>query len=190
MKKILHIIATPRQEDSRTLKVTKVFLKKFKNKYPDCEIDELNLFTGILPVLTKKKVDGKYILLGGKSLSGEFKTAWQDIEKHIDRFLSADAYLISTPMWNFSIPYVLKQYIDIIVQPGYLFKYTEKGPEGLVKNKKMVVIASRGGDYGEDSPFHGYDHQEPYLRSIFGLVGINDITFVIAQPMDAFGPEV
>lgn len=93
-------------------------------------------------------------------------------------------------MWNFGIPYSLKHYIDIILQPKYLFKYTDKGPEGLVKNKKAVIISSRGGDYSAESPFHAYDLQEPYLRIVFGFIGINDITFINAQPMDAFGPEV
>lgn len=188
--KLLHIIATPRGNDSRTLKVSEVFVKEFKNKYCDCRIDELNLFAEILPPLTRRRVDGKYILLGGKDLRGEFKEAWRDIESHIERFLSADSYLVSTPMWNFSIPYLLKHYIDIIVQPKYLFRYTEKGVEGLVKDKKMVIVTSRGGDYSAKEPFHSYDYQEPYLRAIFGFVGITDITFINAQPMDALGQDV
>jgi len=190
MKRLLHIVATPRGTGSRTLKVSKVFLEQCKKKYPDCKIDELNLFTEKIPPLTTKRIDGKYTLLGGKDLEGELKDAWGDIEQHIERFLSADGYLLSTPMWNFSIPHVLKHYIDVIVQPKYLFQYTDKGPEGLVKNKKMVIITSRGGDYGPDSPFRPYDLQEPYLRTVLGFVGITDITFVNAQPMDALGPEV
>ena len=190
MKKLLHVIATPRGEDSRTLKVSDTFLGKLKDKYPNCVIDTLNLFTDKIPPLTLKAVNGKYVLLGGKDLSGDLKEAWRDIEKSIARFLAADAYLISTPMWNFGIPYVLKHYIDVIVQPKYLFRYTDKGPEGLAKNKKMVVITSRGGDYSASSPFHAYDHQEPYLRAIFGLAGITDIMFINAQPMDALGPQV
>lgn len=190
MKKLLHIIATPRAQDSRTLKVTEVFLESFRKKYPDCAIDELNVTEETLPSLTVEVVSGKYVLLSGGELTEKLKAAWRDVERHINRFLSADAYLISTPMWNFSIPYPLKQYIDVIVQPKYLFSYTDKGVEGLVKNKKMVVIASRGGDYSSESPFHSYDFQEPYLRAIFGFVGITDITFIIAQPMDALGHQV
>ena len=91
-------------------------------------------------------------------------------------------------MWNFSIPYKLKHYIDIIIQPKYLFRYTEKGPEGLVKGKKMVVVSSRGGDYSAGG-MRQYDMQEPYLRAIFGFVGITDITFINAQPMD-MGPDL
>lgn len=190
MKKLLHIIATPRADASRTLQVTEVFLDSFRKKYPQCKVDTLNVFTEGLPSLTVKMISGKYVLLGGGELSPDLEKAWKDIVAHIERFLSADAYLISTPMWNFSIPYPLKQYIDIIVQPKYLFKYTEKGPEGLVKNRKAVIITSRGGDYGPESPFHAFDHQEPYLRSILGFVGITDITFINAQPMDALGLDI
>ncbi len=190
MKRLLHIIATPRGEDSRTLKVAEAFLENFRKKYPDCLVDELNVTTESLPSLTVKVVDGKYVLLGGKELTGKLKDAWVDVERHINRFLNADTYLISTPMWNFSIPYALKQYIDVIVQPRYLFRYTPTGVEGLAKNKKMAIIASRGGDYGKTSPLRSYDYQEPYLRTVFGFVGITDITFIVAEPMDALGPEV
>jgi len=184
MKKLMHIIASPRGDDSRTLKVSKLFMDGFRKKYPGCEIDELNVTTESLPALTIKMIYGKYVLLSGKELTEDLKDAWKAIVRHIERFLSADSYLISAPMWNFSIPYPLKQYIDIIIQPKYLFRYTDTGVEGLAKNKKMLVITSRGGDYGSESPFHAYDFQEPYLRAIFGFVGITDMTFIHAQPMD------
>ena len=189
MKRLLHIIATPRAEESHTLKVSNVFLGEVKRKYPACFIDELNVTTEDLPALTVRVVSGKYVLLGGKELTDKLKDAWNPVIRHIERFLSADAYLISTPMWNFHIPYPLKQYIDIIVQPKYLFRYTATGVEGLVKNKKMVVISSRGGDYSPATPSHSYDFQEPYLRAIFGFVGITDINFVNLQPAD-MGPEL
>jgi len=189
MKRLLHIVASPRGADSRTLYVAGAFLERLKKKYPGCRIDELNLFDEKLQDLTVKQVSGKYVLLGGKELTEDLKKAWKTIEQQIERFLSADTYLISTPMWNFSIPYPLKHYIDIIVQPKYLFRYVGNGVEGLVKNKKMVVITSRGGDYGPNSPMKGYDFQEPYLRTVFGFVGITDMTFINAQPMD-MGPEL
>lgn len=183
MNKLLHIIATPRDGESRTLQVAGSFLEVFKKKHPDWVVEELNLSKEKLPSLTLKRVDGKYVLLGGKDLYGELKEAWQEIVAYIQRFLSADAYLISTPMWNFSIPYILKQYIDIIVQPEYLFRYTQTGVEGLVKNKKMLVVMSRGGEYLSEQ-MRKFDFQEPYLRTVFAFVGITDITFIIAQPMD------
>ncbi len=189
MERLLHIIATPRADESSTLKVSNAFLENFKKKFPGCLIDELNVAVEPLPPLSVKVVSGKYVLLGGKELSGELKDAWEVIVRHIERFLAADAYLISIPMWNFSIPYTLKHYIDVIIQPKYLFRYTDKGVEGLAKNKKMAVVISRGGDYRQGS-MQKFDFQEPYLRTIFGFVGITDISFVVAQPMDALGPEV
>ncbi|MDD5584017.1 MAG: NAD(P)H-dependent oxidoreductase [Candidatus Omnitrophica bacterium] len=183
MKKLLHIIATPREEGSRTLRVSEAFLEVFTRTHADWTVEELNLSKEKLPSLTVQRLDGKYVLLQGKDLHGELKETWSELIAHIERFMSADTYLISTPMWNFSIPYTLKQYIDIILQPKYLFRYTSTGVEGLVKNRAMVVITSRGGDY-TTAQMRGADFQEPYLRFVFGFVGITDITFINAQPMD------
>ena len=183
MKKLLHIIASPRGDESRTLQVSEAFLQRFLAAHRDWVVDELDLWKEALPPMTMKRVDGKYVLLGGKDLFGEFKDAWEEIIQHIERFKSADLYLLSTPMWNFSIPYMLKQYIDIIVQPKYLFRYTPQGVEGLAHNKKMIVCTSRGGEYLSDA-MKPFDHQEPYLRTVFGFVGIKDMTFINAQPMD------
>ena len=187
MKKLLHVIATPRGDESRTLKVAAAFLQIFKARHPDWAVDTLDLTREKLPSLTVQRVDGKYALLSGKDLDGELKQSWEEIITHIDRFLAADAYLVSAPMWNFSIPYTLKHYIDVILQPKYLFRYTATGPEGLVKNRKMTVITSRGGDYA--AAMKSADFQEPYLRQVFGFAGITDMVFINAQPMD-MGQEI
>ena len=189
MKKLLHVIATPREEESRTLKISEPFLEKFLEKNPDWVVDEINLGKEQLPEIGVKNVGGKYVLLGGKELFGKLKETWAEILQHIERFLSSDIILISTPMWNFSIPYQLKHYIDIIVQPRYLFRYTDTGVEGLAKNKKMLVFTSRGGQYST-AETKSLDFQEPYLRAIFGFVGITDITFVKAEGMDMGMEEI
>lgn len=189
MEKLLHIIASPRGDDSRTLQITEVFLDELKKKRPDLVIDELDVTKEELPSMGIKRIDGKYVLLSGGELYGELQETWQEIISHINRFLSADAYLISTPMWNFNVPYFLKHYIDIIVQPKFLFQYIENGSEGFVKDRKMLVITSRGDEY-IDSQNKINDFQEPYLRAVFGFVGITDITFIVAQPMDTRGIEV
>ena len=180
MSTLLHIISTPRGDESNTLSVSKSFLKDFEESYPTYNIDTLNLFEETLPPMTVQQVSGKYELLSGKNLSPETQAVWDQILEHINRFLSADLYLISTPMWNLSVPYKLKQYIDTIFQPRHLFRYTPNGVEGLAKNKKMVIITSRGGDY-RDEPMKSIDFQEPYLRAAFNFVGISDITFVNAH---------
>lgn len=179
----MHIIATPREDESRTLQVSEVFLESFQKSHPEWVIDELNLAKEELPSISQKSVSGKYVLLGGKDLFGSLKETWLEILQHIDRFKSADLFLISSPMWNFTVPYMLKHYIDLIVQPKYLFRYKDDGKtEGLVVGKKMVIISSRGGQYTGET--QGFDFHEPYLRTIFGFVGITDITFIKAEPMD------
>lgn len=191
MKKVLHLISTPKEEGSRTLQIAEALFSELKKKFPDCKIDELNLFKEELPELSLKIVNGKYMLLAGNDLSGDSKLSWERfVIPYIERFMAAEMIVISTPMWNFGIPYKLKHFIDIIFQPRYLFRYTEKGVEGLAKDKKVVVLTSRGGDYGLTSPAHSMDNQEPYLRIVFSFVGIKDITFIAAQPMDALGEQV
>ena len=187
MKKLLHVIASPRGDKSRTLKVAAAFLRQFKEIHPDWLIDEINLFQESLPVLAARQVDGKYVLLGGKELYGELRESWEDIEQQIERFKAAEVYLISTPMWNFGIPYILKQYIDILVQPRYLFRYVNGRPDGFLKGRRMVVISSRGGEYTTPADLPS-DHVEPHLRTIFGFVGITDMEFIKVEPLDGI-PE-
>lgn len=183
MARLLHIVASPRKAKSRTLKVSEEFLHSLP-KNENWEIDTLDLSKEELPDIFNEDAGGKYSLLQGNDPKIQI---WRKMKAIIDRFLAADAFLISTPMWNFQIPYKLKHYIDIMVQPGLLFKFTPNGPEGLVKNKPMVIICSSGGDYR--SNMKPYNFVEPYLRTIFGFVGITDIQFLQAQPMD-LGPEL
>ncbi len=183
--KLLHIIASPRGNDSNTLRVSSAFIEGIKAKHPDIKMDEIDLFNQDLPSVAGDNIESKYTLTIGQPIDKRHQESWQQIEVLIKHFLSADIYLISSPMWNLSIPYVLKYYIDAIVQPRYLYRYNELGyPVGMVLGKKMVVVTSRGGDYSENSPVHALDFQEPYLRAIFGFVGITDIQFINAQPMD------
>lgn len=188
MKKLLHIIATPRGELSRTLEVSNAFLKEVLNNNT-YDIKKLNLFEENLPQFDGNKVSGKYELMEGKNLSASSLEAWGKIQTMIDYFLSFDAYLISSPMWNFSIPYILKQYIDLILQPGYLFTYTETGPKGLAIDKKAAIITSRGGDYSTGTA-KLFDNQEPYFKTILPFIGITDLSFIHAQPMDAGGKKM
>jgi FMN-dependent NADH-azoreductase len=183
--KLLHIIATPRERESNTMRVATAFLESLHAAYADLSVDTLDLFTQDLPAVAGDNIETKYTLMTSQPIDKRHKESWQQIELLIEHFLSADIYLISSPMWNFSIPYALKYYIDSVIQPGYLYKYNELGqPIGLVHGKKMICATSRGGDYSEKSPFHAYDFQEPYLRAIFGFVGITDMYFINAQPMD------
>jgi len=92
--------------------------------------------------------------------------------------MEADTYVIGAPMYNFSVPAVLKAYIDMIVRAGITFKYSTGGSfEGLLKGKKAIVVTASGADFTPPE-MKGYDFVEPYLRAILGFIGITDVTFV------------
>ncbi len=99
----------------------------------------------------------------------------------------ADTVVIGAPMYNFGIPSTLKAWFDHVLRAGVTFRYTETGPEGLLKGKRAIVVLSRGGLYSE-GPAKAMDAQEPHLRALLGFVGITDITFVRAEKL-AIGPE-
>ncbi|MBK8904104.1 MAG: NAD(P)H-dependent oxidoreductase [Anaerolineaceae bacterium] len=182
--KLLHIIATPRTEQSNTMRIATAYLEAMCANHVDLSVETVNLFLHDLPAIDGENIEIKYTLMAHRPIDKHHQASWRQIESLIEQFLAADMYLISTPMWNLSIPYMLKYYIDAIVQPGYLFNYTKQGPMGLVQGKKMICITTHGSDYSQ-GPFQAFNFLEPYLRAIFGFVGVTDIEFVSAQPMDS-----
>jgi FMN-dependent NADH-azoreductase len=183
--KLLHLIATPRQEGSTTLRVSNAFLAELRKHCPDLEVVTVDLFHDDLPAVAGSNIDVKYNLMAGAPVDPSHQESWQQIERLIEQFVSADCYVVSSPMWNLGIPYALKYYIDCLIQPGYVFRYDDHGvPVPLVTGKRMVCVTSRGGDFSANSPLHDFDFQEPYLRAIFGFIGIQDIEFVNAEPVD------
>ena len=182
--KLLHIIASPRGEKSRTTSIANEFINSLKSKHPDLIVEDLDLFQLNLPTLNQSVTEAKYMTIAGATLDTASQFMWNEVTDISTSFASFDMYVISAPMWNFSVPYKLKHYIDVIMQPGILFKFTATGVEGLAKNKKMVCITSRGSDYSVGSPMNVMDFQESYLRAVFGFAGITDVSFINAQPLD------
>ncbi len=109
-------------------------------------------------------------------------------EKAMADFLAANILVIGAPMYNFSIPSQLKAWIDRIAVAGKTFRYTASGPQGLAGGKRVIIVSSRGGFYGRDTPQAVADHQEAYLATVFGFLGIADIEFVRAEGV-AGSPE-
>jgi FMN-dependent NADH-azoreductase len=115
----------------------------------------------------------------------------QDIEasdQALQEFLDADIVVIGAPMYNFTVSTQLKAWIDRLAIAGKTFKYTAEGAVGLAGGKKVIVVSSRGGVYSEGTPHAAIDFQEPYLRALFGFLGITDISFVRAEGV-AISPE-
>ena len=102
-------------------------------------------------------------------------------EKLVAQFLAADVVVIGAPLYNFTVPTQLRAWIDRIAQPGRTFGYTEKGPHGLAGGKTVIIASTRGGVYSTSEGGRAMEHQESYLQTVFGFLGVTDIRFVRAE---------
>ncbi|MBO9557050.1 MAG: FMN-dependent NADH-azoreductase [Caulobacter sp.] len=131
-------------------------------------------------------------LAAGQGATPESAALADDIasgQAAIEEFLAADIVVIGAPMYNFSISSQLKAWIDRVAVAGRTFRYTAEGPEGLAGGKTVIIASSRGGYYGEGTPAAVMDHQETYLKGLFGFLGVTDIRFIRAEGV-ALGEEV
>ena len=189
MATILHVSSSPRGERSYSRRVAGAFLEAIQDKCPRDKIVELDLFTTELPAIDGAILEAKYNILHGCESTDEQKQAWAEVERVIDQFLAADRLLFSVPMWNFGIPYRLKHYFDVIVQPGYTFSYDPaSGFNGLVPKKPVMVVYARGGDYVTAEAAQ-LDLQSRYLEQILGFIGLSDVRSLVVEPTLAAGPE-
>jgi FMN-dependent NADH-azoreductase len=191
MSKLLYIEASPRKSRSKSIEVSQVFLSEIQKTHPSVEVDQLDLWTTELPAFDGDTVDAKYAILNGQPHTPDQAKAWKRVETVIERFKSADGYLFSLPMWNFGVPYVLKHFIDVLVQPGLTFSFSPaEGYKGLVTNRKAVVVYARGGAYGAGTGAEGYDLQSKTLGGILGFIGITDVTSIFVEPTLAAPADV
>jgi len=183
MSKLLYIQASPRIERSYSIAVADAFVSAYRQRNPKDEVIAMNLFKKDLPAFDGLTVQAKYTILHGLKHTPEELAAWKKVEELIAEFKSADKYVLAVPMWNFGIPYRLKQYLDIIVQPGYTFSFSPKeGYKGLVLGKPIFVSYSRGGAYEKGSPAEAFDLQTKYLQLALGFIGFTDIRSLIVEP--------
>jgi len=180
MPRILHINASPRPE-SVSLRLAKAFIESFKSKHPNMGVETMDLFTMNLPEFDAPTVAAKYAILSGQQPAGHVGEVWKTVIDHVNHFKSADMYVISSPMWNFGIPYLLKQYLDIIIQPGLSFTCSPaKGHKDIITGKPAILMLARGGNYPTVEG-QTRDHQKSYLETILQLIGFTDIRSVIAE---------
>lgn len=191
MSRLLYIQASPRIQRSHSIAVADAFINEYKQNHAEDEIVTVNLFETSLANFDGLAVQAKYTILHGKEHSEQELKAWKNVEEVIEQFKSADKYVFAVPMWNFSIPYRLKQYIDILIQPGYTFSYSkDKGYEGLVVGRPLLVVYARGGEYPTGSDAEAFDMQRKYVELIFGFIGFKDIQSVFVEPTLQGGPDV
>lgn len=179
--RILHIQASPRME-SYSSRLAKAFLDAYTAAHPQCGLETLNVFLADLPPFEAPAAAAKYAVIEGQEPRNEAQRAWKEVIRVADQFKSADMLVISSPMWNFGIPYKLKQYIDIIVQPGLTFQYIPgEGYKGLVTGRPAVLLLARGGEYPPDTAGEKFDMQKPYLEMVLRYIGFTDIRTVITE---------
>lgn len=148
---ILHIDSSINGEGSATRAVTRSIIDKVKGANWGEEVIYRDLVASPIPHLTL------------------------DAFAHnldLEEFLAADVIVIGAPMYNFTLPTQLKAWIDRIVIAGRTFRYTESGPEGLAKGKRVIIALARGGFYHNGSPAAALEHLETYLRGVFGFIGV------------------
>ncbi|MFM0316276.1 NAD(P)H-dependent oxidoreductase [Paraburkholderia nemoris] len=191
MSTLLHIESSPRKKRSASLDVARAYVDAYRDAHPDHRIDVLDLWSVELPEFDGDALDAKYADLSGTPLSESQQQAWTSIRELAQRMHDADTLLFSVPLWNFSIPYKLKHFIDVVSQRGILFSFDERGLQGLLKEKKAVVVYARGLDYsvGSNTPAHSFDFQRPYMEAWLRSVGVTDVKSIVVEKT-LLGPEL
>jgi FMN-dependent NADH-azoreductase len=175
--KLLQIDSSARTS-SVTRRLTATFEEEWRKNHPDGEVIQRNLSATALPLITD---DWSATQLEDSKLTLAQRSYLSTSDKLIEELAAADAVVIGSPMYNFSIPSSLKAWIDQIVRIGKTVGYGPNGPQGLLARKKVVVITSRGSAYEKGTAREAFDFQEPYLRHILGFIGLTDVTFIHAE---------
>ena len=183
MAKLLHIVASPRGADSKSNALAMAYIEQRKAADPSLEVDILDLFKTEIPDFDGDKTAAKMTFFGVGEMDSTRKTAWDHVVEVTQRFIAADEYVLAVPMWNGGVPYKLKQYIDVITQPGLLFGFDpERGYFGLLENKKAVAFVTSGVYAPGADPKYGNDFHSSYLEWWLGMIGVSDINLVRFQP--------
>jgi FMN-dependent NADH-azoreductase len=184
--KLLHIDSGILGESSVTRRLSAGLVARWRKQIPELEVTYRDLAAEPIGHLT-----GTLLMAQTIEPSQHGEELQKDLAistKALEEFLAADVVVIGAPMYNFTIPSQLKAWIDRLAVNGRTFRYTAAGPEGLAGGKKVIIVSSRGGFYGPDTPLAAIDHQEPYLRAFFQFLGVTDIEYVRAEGVN-ISPE-
>lgn len=183
MPSLLYVSSSVRPETSRSNQLGQHFCNIIMEKSPTTNIVQRDVGTN-----PPQHPDVAYTLANytpPEERSENMNKTLAHSDVLIDELFTADQMIFSVPMYNFSIPSTFKAYIDNLVRVGRTFTVNERGAfQGLLVGKKAVFITARGAIYGDGSPLHAYDHQEGYLRTVFGFMGLTDVQFVHADGLD------
>lgn len=194
MKRILHIDSSPRHERSHSRKLTRKLRDKLFAKYPEHELTYRDLYVGTPPHVDVPWIEAAFS--AQENLEPHQKQALQISNTLVEEFLRADIFLIGTPMYNFGMPSVLKAYIDNILRLNRTFSFDPADKNEPYRplvngNKSMFVVVATGDDgFRRGEPFAEMNHLEPHLRTIFGFIGVDDITFIYCRNAEYGGEKL
>lgn len=178
--KVLHIDSSVRNDWSVSKQLSKLFVDNLAQKNSELTIDYLDLTDNTPKHVSALFIQGNYS--NPAERTPEMIDELADSEALVDRLHKADIYVIGMPMYNFSIPSNFKAFIDNVVRIGRTFKASENGFQGLLLNKKVYVINTRGVDFTNEA-FAVMDQLQPYLKTVFGFMGLTDIQFINVHPV-------
>ena len=184
MTKVLCIDSSSRSSTSVTRQLTEAYLSRFRSANPAAQIVHRDLLAENVPYVSEAAIATLYTPADQRT--AEMEALYKESVVFADELVAADVIVLGAPMYNFSVPAVLKAYIDMIVLPGKTFEYDGGAPVALLAgmNKKVIVLTASGGNY-DQLPYKAADFLEPYLRTVLGFIGIDDVTFVKVQGHDA-----
>lgn len=180
--KILQINASARSAGANSTRLADSITARLKEQNPAALVELRDLASAPHPVLDDAALTALFTPAESRTDDQVARVALDDAL--IAQVQSVDAIVLGVPMYNFGVPVQLKTWLDAIARAGVTFRYTENGPEGLLKGKKVYVALARGGKY-RDTPA---DSQVPYLKTIFGFLGLTDVEFIYAEGL-AMGAE-
>jgi FMN-dependent NADH-azoreductase len=183
MTTLLHIKASPRDDGSHSEKAANHFIATLRDRSPELAVTGIDIWDTDLPNFDGALLAAKYARLAGQPFTDEEARAWSRIEAMVHTLDAADIVLISTPMWNLSIPYRLKHYIDLVAQPGLSFSFSpETGYTPLLRPRPVVAILASAGDFSAGLSWGRPDLATPYLREALKFIGLVDAEIVPVGP--------
>src|SRR5437667_5877937 len=176
MATLLHIDSSPLYGRSVSRELTAAFVTQWKASHPDGRVIDRDLYATAIPPITAEWAGAAYTPEHARNPHQKELLSLSD--SLLAELEQADEYVIGTPMHNFGVPSVLKLWIDQIARVGRTFSYTDGTPKGLLTGKKATFIIATGGKYDAQTQMASFNFVEPYLRSVFGFIGVTDTTFL------------
>lgn len=186
--KILHIDSSVRNDWSVSKDLTAYFIGELKKKYGELPVEYMDLAANTPAHPTALWIQGNYS--APEQRTPEMIAALAESEAIVDRLHEADIYVMGMPMYNFSVPSIFKAFIDNIVRLNRTFTAEGEGYVGMLKNKKVYIINTRGVDFdNEFMKSAQMDQLQPYLERVFGFLGLTNLTFINVYPVQFSGQE-